>query len=656
MVKLFPKNTEQLIDKGAPESEQKVHNLFKNLNNDWYVWHSVEWLQRKENGFLRLGESDFLIFNPTFGYLVLEVKGGKIKRNLIRTLPDYYEDYGGEWSRDYFKKGKFFENRPLKNNPFYQARKSMHYFLDFYRDYINNLKLRNLIDDDLYNKLLYRNSFPGNFHFGVVFPDCNFKDYNDTPMREIVKEMIFDSIDKAEQEKWMEKLPDQRNTESPIEKYLKRLFGMYPIRIPPVELKKYFLDLIEYEITTSFSLHSWLDDQRYFLNIINKIQDFTLDLLEFKRRCLFNGSAGTGKTFIAMKKFTRECQNGKKSLFLCYNRKLNQFVENYLQNNFKEIFNKGTAEYRITTIYRLFHSIARNELDKVKYDIFRNKIKNNKFEEITDTIRNILLNQDEERYTYDAIIVDEGQDIRTEYWPIINSLLKDKKKSIFYIFYDQTQLKFNKNFDPTKTGLDILSDRMFLNKNLRNADEIIHWIQKETKLGTYRDFLGISSIKQDFKPEHFSNLQEALAAAMLKIFDLHENSIIHPKRFTILCDKIFFYLIPRGYKIKESNVNKVKFLQRRYGMAAASRKLEYLLVETTNLNDLDKIREALIEKTIISFNGIGTFKGLENDIIMLIVQKPDESDNEQMDNYLRDVYIGASRAKFLLYIYTYSTF
>ena len=111
--------------------------------------------------------------------------------------------------------------------------------------------------------------------------------------------------------------------------------------------------------------------------------------------------------------------------------------------------------------------------------------------------------------------------------------------STFYIFYDQTQLKFNKDFDPTKTGLDRHSDRMFLSKNLRNADEIIHWIQKETKLGTYRDFLGISSIKQDYKPEHFSNLQKALAAAMLKIFELHENSIIHPKRF----NKEFKYTI-----------------------------------------------------------------------------------------------------------------
>ena len=62
MVKIFPPYTEQLIEKGAPDSELKVYELFKALNDNWYVWHSVEWLERKRDGFLNLGESDFLIF------------------------------------------------------------------------------------------------------------------------------------------------------------------------------------------------------------------------------------------------------------------------------------------------------------------------------------------------------------------------------------------------------------------------------------------------------------------------------------------------------------------------------------------------------------------------------------------------------------------
>ena len=35
-------------------------------------------------------------------------------------------------------------------------------------------------------------------------------------------------------------------------------------------------------------------------------------------------------------------------------------------------------------------------------------------------------------------------------------------------------------FDPIITGLDLNSDKFILTKNLRNADEIIRWIKKET--------------------------------------------------------------------------------------------------------------------------------------------------------------------------------
>ena len=155
MVNLFPKDLEQLDNKGAPPSEQDVYKLFKSLNNDWFIWHSVEWMEKKGTKPLLLGESDFLVFNPNYGFLILEVKGGAIRRrlkNMVNAHPyrtidrQILEDYEGEWSREYFDhKGTFIENKPLKNNPFEQARKSLFFFLRFYIAYIKSLKGR--IDD-----------------------------------------------------------------------------------------------------------------------------------------------------------------------------------------------------------------------------------------------------------------------------------------------------------------------------------------------------------------------------------------------------------------------------------------------------------------------------------------------------------------------------
>lgn len=664
MVNLFPKDLEQLENKEVPPSEQDVYKLFESLNNDWFIWHSVEWMEKKVTKPLLLGESDFLVFNPNYGFLILEVKGGAIRRKLdmvnahpYRTVDrQILEDYEGEWSREYFNhKGILIENKILKNNPFEQARKSMFFFLRFYIAYIKSLKGR--IDDSIYDKLLLpHDNFPGNFNCGVVLPDCNFKEKNISPIREFVKEMIFDGTDVKAQQEWGKDVPRKRSPESPIEQYLKHLYRMFSKRTPPTELKNIFINMIEYKIETNLVLNSWIENQQYILEKINKVQDFALDLLEEKKRCLFRGSAGTGKTFIAMKKIIREYKNKHKTLFLCFNRKLHEFVEEYINTQNLIDLRKKLADIRISTIDRLFYSIAKRHLQNDKFDFYLEKFDQGEFDEISKVIKKILINQEGDTYKYDSIIVDEGQDIRNEYWPIIRLLLKDEGNSTFYVFYDQSQLKFNKMFDPINTGLDLNSDKFILTKNLRNADEIIRWIKKETNLGDYKEFLGLSSIEHDFRLEHSEKLRDVLKSAMLKIYNLHTRSLINPDRFTVLCDKILDFLPRVSYRLKEEKYNKINYSTIRYDMRdKTTKKMEYYyLIQTNKLEDLKKLREIYLDRIFISFNGIGSFKGLENDIIILIVKKPDRIDKEKFDTYLKDIYIGASRAKFLLYLYTYS--
>ena len=53
----------------------------------------------------------------------------------------------------------------------------------------------------------------------------------------------------------------------------------------------------------------------------------------------------------------------------------------------------------------------------------------------------------------------------------------------------------------------------------------------------------------------------------------------------------------------------------------------------------------------ILFNGLGKFKGLEKEIVLLIVKNPEkETGNESL---LRNIYIGASRSKFGLFVCYY---
>jgi len=61
----------------APESERKVYDALKEgLPAGWYAWHSMKLMDR--DGWE--GEGDFVIAIPERGFLVLEVKGGRITK------------------------------------------------------------------------------------------------------------------------------------------------------------------------------------------------------------------------------------------------------------------------------------------------------------------------------------------------------------------------------------------------------------------------------------------------------------------------------------------------------------------------------------------------------------------------------------------------
>jgi len=61
----------------CPESEDKVYNTLSDaLPIGWYAWHSLK-LRTMENEF---AECDFVITDPNQGILILEVKGGSIRK------------------------------------------------------------------------------------------------------------------------------------------------------------------------------------------------------------------------------------------------------------------------------------------------------------------------------------------------------------------------------------------------------------------------------------------------------------------------------------------------------------------------------------------------------------------------------------------------
>ena len=62
-----------------PVSEQTVFAaLKKNLSDSWMVFHAFDFVARNGQNQRWEGEIDFLLYNPRYGMLVQEVKGGAI--------------------------------------------------------------------------------------------------------------------------------------------------------------------------------------------------------------------------------------------------------------------------------------------------------------------------------------------------------------------------------------------------------------------------------------------------------------------------------------------------------------------------------------------------------------------------------------------------
>ena len=123
------------------ESEKEMYFAFKEqLSDKFQVFYSIRWFDTDQNKKRVDSECDFLVYDPSFGFLTIEVKGG---------IGVEVED--GSW---YLieNSGKYDESkRKLKCSPYEQAEKSMRHFHDYF------------VEE-------YNQSFRGVYGFAVAFP------------------------------------------------------------------------------------------------------------------------------------------------------------------------------------------------------------------------------------------------------------------------------------------------------------------------------------------------------------------------------------------------------------------------------------------------------------------------------------------------------
>lgn len=359
--------------------ECRVYDTLKaQLPAPWHVYYSRPWLGLDRDGRDRDGEADFVLAHPDFGMLVLEVKGGGIR----------YDSKRSQWTTT----NGDGDTVRIKD-PAVQATTSKH---------------------ELLKKLRREPGWGSRFinaRIGVLFPDCHVPGDLAPNLPRYAVAGVTEMQCLAG---WVEQ----------------RLVG--PEGTPPVSCQALGddgLTVLDEFFARSFTLErpmaATLLQADTELRILTERQALILQLLEHHRRLAIPGAAGTGKTALAVEKALRLAHAGERTLLLCYNRPLACHLRDQV----------GAKE---NLVIASFHAFVAKLGRRAKLDIPQGDTELPRSDGAWGHLLiEALLRLPDERF--DAVIVDEGQDLDEGWLPSVEALLRTPNESVLYVFYDDNQ-------------------------------------------------------------------------------------------------------------------------------------------------------------------------------------------------------------------------
>jgi len=547
MANIIPKLTDAQISKIEPKSEQKVYKaLSEQLPNDWLVVHSLEFIkQTSKHNSHGDREADFVIFAPKYGVLVIEVKGGGIE----------YDEQIRQWySIDRYKK------RHEIKNPLGQSKDAKY---------------------EIKNHLAQRGKRNILIAHGALFPDLSNVNALSNPS--ISNEILGGSDKLIDLKTWIISIFDYWGGEQP---------NYNPLKISGINIAN---QLYGKQVTIQPSLASRIEEEIEQQIILTNQQKAILRQLKRRKEAIIEGGAGTGKTVLALDHAQILAKQGLKVLLLCYNEKLgnvlkekSQGIDNLHSMNFHEFCSWRIRQVHNHTGRDLLEEASLENPDEDKFDVW-----------MPDALSE---SYDISPIQYDAIIIDEGQDFKDEYWLAIEEL-RDKNKNIkLYIFQDGNQSIYTSTDE-----LPINNEPLLLFDNCRNTKPI-HQLAYQYYPNSGIEAPEIEGDKTKFITNSF--IEEQAIIIDKNVAQLINEEGIKPKDISVIVMSDF-------YKAKE------------------------LLVKSRN-KKLWAFKE-FSPKTKVLVETAKRFKGLESNIIFLWIL-----DSSQMNDKL--LYVSISRARFRLFI------
>jgi hypothetical protein len=386
------------------------------------VIYGYRWLDPLDRGRAVEGEADFTIIDPQRGILILELKGGIIRRDAAT---------GKYFSREV----RGTREHEIKD-PGYQAANSR-------RAIINKLEAAKPWREWRHrDRARSRAPFPAGC--GVVFPDCTADGQliaGDITPQNLVDATHLDALDER------------------LESVFNEMVGRNPCLPLPSEAKSALLAVLAYDGTLRRPLAVVIaEEDREILRATSR-QLAILGMLRLQSRVLLRGGAGTGKTVLAIEKARRSASQGRPTLFLCYNELLGEFLKSS---------DAAQAGAHVATFHSLCSEISGLRFSGSDGD---EEVSRRRFfdEELPVAAYERLIEQDPKQ-RYQTIVIDEAQDFLPTWYEIIEQLSEPDaagEPAEYFIALDEDQVPPGR--------LHRLPDRLSpipLDENLRNTRAI----------------------------------------------------------------------------------------------------------------------------------------------------------------------------------------
>ena len=372
------------LDEIPYDSERAVCAALRALSDDFIVLHSFPWLRPLRDlagAPLNEGEADFVILNRTKGMLVVEVKGG---------APELRQRI---WYRD---------DKPMKD-PFAQAARNRHALLDAVQERTRGK--------------LHR----GMFSHGdvVIFPHCR---YEGAPPANADPRIVLDARD----------MPL-------IAPRIEAAFAAWqrsPTSLTPAQFTD-VLDALMPKLRLLRCVGAEIAEEGRRIIQVTEDQRATLGGLLANDRVLVQGTAGSGKTLLALEFAVATAARGGRVLLLCYNRHLASWLQE-----------QAKVEPRLTRLAECldiatFHSYALSLATRAGVDFSVPRESDQAFwdEDVPLILEQALevLRAEGRAPLYDAVVVDEAQDFARDWWVTIESLTRGARDGRLYAFLDLHQ-------------------------------------------------------------------------------------------------------------------------------------------------------------------------------------------------------------------------